>query len=105
MKKLYLILMSFCVCTLVNAQVSFVATPIDNGYAKTLGANFRDYSLYSINVTQINRFIRQQQSGNIQFNLQLPGYYNWHFAISPNDILSNDYTMVVNTASGPTTYP
>ena len=88
----------------VSAQTNFTAAAIDNSAEKSLSTHFKNYSLFSINTADIYK-LTQQQNDNIQFNLDLPGFYKWRFSITKYDILSQDYTLTVNTPTGRVTYP
>ena len=86
----------------VSAQQKFSAVPVEKIFFKSLSTHFSNYSLFSINTAEIKQHAKMQQGSNIDFDLQLPGYGNWHLSIHENDILSKDYFLSITSANGKT---
>jgi PKD repeat protein len=89
----------------VIAQKKFTATTVSSESTSQLRSHFSKYTLFSINTAEIFEYAGKQKSNKTNFELQLPGFASWKFAITENDILSKDYTLVVNSPEGRTVLP
>jgi hypothetical protein len=87
------------------AQKKFIATRVDNESTARLNSHFSRYTVFSINTSDIYGYAGKHKDNKTDFELQLPGLANWKFAIAENDILSKDYTLVVNSPGGRTVLP
>lgn len=87
------------------AQKQFIANRVGPEATAELRSHFSQYSVFSINTAEIAEYAGKQKSSKTDFALQLPGLANWKFSITEHDILSRDYTLVVNSPEGRTVLP
>lgn len=87
------------------AQTKFEAVPVANRSAPLLNSHFNNYHLYSIPTTAIADFARKSTRLQTAFELNLPGVGTWKLELEEHDLLSNDYTLVVNGPEGQTVLP
>lgn len=104
MKKLLLLAsVSLFAFTFVPAQKKFIANAIANRSEALLNKHFTQYSLFAINTGEIAEYLQTQKGQVRDFELQLPDLTTWKLSISEHDILSKDYTLVVDGLNGKTT--
>lgn len=104
-KPLLLGCISLFTFTLVPAQKKFIANAISNRSAVSLNSHFTRYSLFSINTGEIAEYLKTEKTQVKDIELQLPTLTNWKLSISQHDILSPNYTLVVNGPAGRTVLP
>lgn len=86
------------------AQKRFTGSPASSQVE--LRSHFSDWSLYSINTNDIAAYTRAQKGdARTEFELELPGLATWKLSIAEHDILSKDYTLVINSPEGKTILP
>jgi len=95
----------FCFSISSKAQQVFTAIPLESRSVTSLSTHFTEYSLFQINTNGIKQFSKSRNGGNINFELQLPGYVSWEFSIEENDILAKDYFLSVVSPGGTTVLP
>src|SRR5688572_10127131 len=87
--------------TSLIAQEKITAHPIPTYSATSLSHIFKKYALFEINTPAMAQYVKKAAAhGDIQFELNLPGYTSFPIAMREHDILSSDYKLVVGTPQG-----
>jgi PKD repeat protein len=107
MKK-NLLLIGFVLLAFVQqllAQQRFEGIPVASRSAASLTSHFTNYHLYSIPTAAIADFARTSSQLQTAFELNLPGVGTWKLELEEYNLLSEDYTLVVNGPEGKTILP
>ncbi|MBC7948867.1 MAG: T9SS type A sorting domain-containing protein [Chitinophagaceae bacterium] len=87
------------------AQKTFVGNPVDSRTTPGMRTHFSRFSVFTIGSAEITEYAKSKKGKPAEFELQLPGFAHWKFSLTEHDILSKDYTFIVNGVNGSTQYP
>lgn len=76
----------------------------NSGVSAKLNNNFLKHSLFTLDTKNLKSHVRKYKNGKIQFDLSLPELGTLNIAIEENDILSEDYKLVVASDKGNEVY-
>ncbi|HEX6430814.1 MAG TPA: M12 family metallo-peptidase, partial [Niastella sp.] len=87
--------------TSLSAQEKVTAQAIPTYSATSLSHIFKKYALFKINTTDVAQYVKKAAAfGDIQLELNLPGYTSFPIAMHEHDILSSNYKLIVGTPQG-----
>lgn len=90
----------------LTAQKKISAQPVSQSSALSLSHIFKKYSLFKINTADVATYVKGAAArGDIQLQLELPGYTSFPVAMHEHDILSNDYKLITGTPQGRQEFP
>jgi PKD repeat protein len=81
------------------AQEKISAQPIPESSVSSLSHIFKKYALFRINTAEVAQYVKNS-TGDLRFNLELPGYSTFPILMHEHDILSNDYKLIVGSPQG-----
>lgn len=94
-------LMTLILPTSLAAQEKVSAQPIPMYAASSLSHIFKKYALFEINTDAVAQYVKKTAAqGDIQLELDLPGYTSFPIKMHEHDILSKDYKLVVGSPQG-----
>ncbi len=81
-----------------------VTTPLHKSTLQTLQNSFHQYSVYDIDVTQLDKWVHSKDYTD-KVNLYLGEKHQWEMVLYENDIRGDNYQLRVATEKGVVTYP
>lgn len=85
----------------LSAQERITAQPVSPQSVPALKNIFKKYALFELNTQALHQFVTKAAAqGEINLELDLPGYASFPVNMRQHDILSNDYKLVVGTPQG-----
>lgn len=88
--------------TALIAQKKIAAKAIDKSKAISLSHVFKNYSLFSIDASEIASYARSKAQGKIDVELHLPSISNLNMELDATDILNPDYKLIIAGPQGKT---
>jgi len=92
-----LIIVSFSLKAQNNKSkiTEFKAIPVTSKSKNELHKNFKKYSLFSLNTRAIKNYTQSYTNENIEFSLYFPEVANFIITLKENEILAQDYKVII----------
>lgn len=91
---------------ILHAQERITAQPVSPQTVPSLTNIFKKYALFELNTQALDQFVKKAAAqGEINLELDLPGYMSFPISMHQHDIMSTDYKLVVGTPQGRQEFP
>jgi PKD repeat protein len=102
MVALAILLLPVC----LSAQERITAQPVSPQTVPALKNIFKKYALFEFNTQALDQTVKKAAAqGEVNLELELPGYSSFKINMHQHDIMSTDYKLVVGTPQGRQEFP